>query len=164
MNEYVPYHSPIGELTLVFSGDYLTKLLFGSLATCEEFAGRSPAQKLTEKWLDEYFGGANPDFLPPIKAEGTPFMREVWEILLTIPYGQTMTYGEIAAVLAARRPTGKMSARAVGHAVGSNPIPIIIPCHRVVAANGLGGYSSGTDIKIALLNIEGNDKLWKLNF
>lgn len=158
MNEYVQYHSPIGELTLVFSGDYLTELLFGNYCDGGSPAYSSPAVKQTQKWLDEYFGGKDPHFLPPIKAEGTPFMREVWEILLTVPYGQTVTYGEISAVLAARR-AGKMSARAVGHAVGSNPIPIIIPCHRVVAANGLGGYGGGTDVKRELLKTEGN--LWK---
>ena len=109
----------------------------------------------TCRWLDLYFGGKEPDFTPAVSLRGTPFRTAVWQILQKIPYGKTMTYGQIAEKLA--RETGKpVSARAVGGAVGHNPVSLIIPCHRVIGADGsLTGYAGGTERKAALLRMEG---------
>lgn len=108
-----------------------------------------------KKWLDTYFSGEAPDFTPPIKVDTTPFRRSVLEIVQTIPFGQTMTYGEIANHISKQRGLAKMSAQAVGQAVGSNPILLIIPCHRVVGANGnLAGYVDGLNNKLHLLTME----------
>ena len=112
----------------------------------------------TKHWLDIYFSGKNPDFTPPLHPAGSAFRQEVWQILLEIPYGKTMTYGEIARRLEATHGHRKMSAQAVGGAVGHNEISIIIPCHRVVGTNGsLTGYAGGIDKKIALLELEHTD-------
>lgn len=101
------------------------------------------------RWLDIYFSGREPDFMPPLLLRGTSFQQRVWEALLTIPYGQTVTYGELAHQLGCR------SAQAVGGAVGRNPISIIVPCHRIVGTNGsLTGYAGGLDRKRALLQLE----------
>lgn len=109
----------------------------------------------TTCWLDLYFSGGEPDFLPPFLLRGTPFQKEVWEILLTIPYGKTMTYGEMAAILARRKGLARMSAQAVGGAVGRNPLTLLVPCHRVVGADGsLTGYAGGVERKAALLALE----------
>ncbi len=106
-------------------------------------------------WLNIYFSGKEPDFMPAVSLKGTPFQMEVWNILKEIPYGQTMTYGEIAVRIARQRGISRMSAQAVGGAVGRNPISIIIPCHRVVGANGsLTGYAGGIDRKRVLLKLE----------
>lgn len=117
-----------------------------------------PVFAQTKKWLDIYFTGKAPDFTPPLSMDGiSPFRRRVWEIMLTIPFGQTMTYGNIAKLI--EKETGKrVSAQAVGGAVGHNSISIIIPCHRVVGTGGsLTGYAGGIDKKIALLKNEGAD-------
>ena len=107
------------------------------------------------KWLDTYFGGKVPNFTPPISIQTTPFRKAVYDILLTIPYGQTMTYGEIANIIAKQNGVERMSSQAVGGAVGHNPVSIIIPCHRVVGADGsLTGYAGGLDRKIELLKLE----------
>ena len=112
----------------------------------------------TKHWLDIYFSGKNPDFTPPLHPVGSAFRQEVWQILLEIPYGKTMTYGEIAKRLEATYGHRKMSAQAVGGAVGHNEISIIIPCHRVVGTSGsLTGYAGGIDKKIALLELEHTD-------
>lgn len=113
--------------------------------------------KKSVEWLDEYFSGENPAISRlSLKPEGSSFRKEVWEILMSIPYGEVMTYGEIAKIIAQRHGKAKMSAQAVGGAVGHNPISIIIPCHRVVGANGsLIGYAGGIDKKIWLLRHEG---------
>ena len=112
----------------------------------------------TSRWLDIYFSGKEPDFTPKILITGTPFRKSVAEIMLTIPYGKTMTYGEIANVIAKEKGIAKMSAQAVGGAVGHNSISIIIPCHRVVGTNGsLTGYAGGLDKKIQLLKLEKTD-------
>lgn len=110
-------------------------------------------------WLDIYFSGRRPDFTPPLNLEkGTAFRKEVWQLLLQIPYGETITYGELAAQLAAHRGLKRMSAQAVGGAVGHNPISIIVPCHRVVGTGGsLTGYAGGLAKKLALLKLEGID-------
>lgn len=103
----------------------------------------------TRRWLDLFFSGKDPGFIPPIAPQGTPFQQAVWRELLTIPYGQTTTYGEIARRLCCR------SAQAVGQAVHRNPIALIIPCHRVIGADGtLVGYACGLEIKRKLLQIE----------
>ena len=115
-----------------------------------------PVFDRTAAWLDIYFDGRIPDFTPKIALNDTDFRREVWDILLTIPYGQTMTYGEIAAIIAQKRGTASISAQTVGGAVGRNPISIIVPCHRVIGANGsLTGYAGGIERKAALLRLEG---------
>ena len=112
----------------------------------------------TIKWLDIYFGGKEPNFTPKISITGTPFKKAVAKIMLTIPYGKTMTYGEIAQKIAKQKGIEKMSAQAVGGAVGHNSILIIIPCHRVVGTNGsLTGYAGGIDRKIELLKLEKAD-------
>lgn len=110
------------------------------------------------KWLDIYFGGKEPDFMPLVTFETTPFRKAVWDILVTIPYGKTMTYGEIADIIAGQKGIDKMSAQAIGGAVGHNPVSIIIPCHRVVGTGGsLTGYAGGIDKKIQLLKLEKTD-------
>ncbi len=121
-------------------------------------APRDTAFDAASRWLDIYFTGRDPGFLPKLAPRGTAFQRAVWAALLTIPYGRTATYGEIArAVAAAGFP--RASARAVGGAVGRNPISLIIPCHRVVAADGsLTGYAGGLDRKRALLELESADR------
>ena len=96
------------------------------------------------RWLDLYFSGQEPAFTPPLCLQGSPFRRAVWDLLLQIPYGQRMTYGELAAKLARQRGLDSMSAQAVGGAVGHNPISLIVPCHRVVGSQGnLTGYAGG---------------------
>lgn len=114
-----------------------------------------PVFDLTVKWLDAYFNGEIPDFTPPIHLDSTPFRMEVWDILKTIPYGKTITYMDIAKIIAKNRGVERMSAQAVGGAVGHNPISIIVPCHRVVGSSGhLTGYAGGLDKKTALLHLE----------
>ncbi|MDO4281848.1 MAG: methylated-DNA--[protein]-cysteine S-methyltransferase, partial [Peptococcaceae bacterium] len=119
----------------------------------------TPVLAQARRWLEAYFDGQSPEALPPLPAlapQGTSFQKSVWEILRTIPYGQTVTYGDIAARIAAERGLKSMAAQAVGHAVAKNPISILIPCHRVVGKNGsLTGYAGGIDKKIALLALEG---------
>lgn len=108
-----------------------------------------------KKWLDIYFSGNKPDFIPPLHLIGTPFQLDVWNILLKIPYGNTTTYGNISRELAKKYHKEHMSAQAVGNAVGRNPISIIVPCHRVIGSNGkLTGYAGGLDKKSKLLDLE----------
>lgn len=111
----------------------------------------------TEDWLKRYFAGKKPETSEvPLAPVGNEFRQEVWQILCEIPYGKVVTYGDIAKKIAQKRGLTKMSAQAVGGAVGHNPISIIIPCHRVVGANGnLTGYAGGIDIKTKLLGLEG---------
>ena len=157
------YHctSPIGGITLASDGEVLTGLWFeGQKYYPQNLVAESSEVKLpifteTVKWLDIYFSGKEPDFTPTISLNTTPFRKAVYDILLTIPYGQTMTYGEIARILADQQCAEHMSAQAVGSAVGHNPVSIIIPCHRVVGADGsLTGYAGGLDKKTALLKLE----------
>ena len=117
-----------------------------------------PIFEQTVRWLDIYFSGKAPGFTPPLSMETTPFRKAVWEIMLSIPFGQTMTYGEIADKIAKQKGLTKMSAQAVGGAVGHNSISLIIPCHRVVGTNGsLTGYAGGIDKKVKLLTMEKAD-------
>ena len=152
------YPSPLGQLTLTSDGKSLTGLWMDTQAPRSAAYLRKddlPAFQLTEKWLDAYFLGNRPDpNTLPLSPSGTPFQRKVWEILLTVPYGETSTYGAIAKAIS---PT--MSAQAVGGAVGRNPIGIIIPCHRVIGANGgLTGYAGGLAKKKWLLRHEEETK------
>ena len=171
------YSSPIGALTLISDSEALLSLEFeqkrypfslpercqltvlpGYSGNREGGEGREllPAPLLqAARWLDCYFSGKSPDFLPPLKPEGSPFRRRVWEELLRIPCGTTVTYGSIAKNLAEEEGRPHMSAQAVGGAVGHNPIGIIIPCHRVVGADGsLTGFGGGIETKKALLELE----------
>ena len=118
----------------------------------------TPALLEAKRWLDIYFSGKEPDFTPPLHPIGSAFRQSVWEILLQIPYGKTTTYGEIARQLSEKMGLSRMSAQAVGGAVGHNKIAIIIPCHRVVGTNGsLTGYAGGIDKKGKLLELEQTD-------
>lgn len=111
----------------------------------------------TEKWLEEYAQGKNPQFTPKLKLVGTPFRKLIWNELLQIPYGKTVTYGDLAEKAAATMGLDRMSAQAVGGAVGSNPVSLIVPCHRVLGKGGkLTGYQGGIDKKEYLLRLEGN--------
>lgn len=156
------YASPIGKITLATDGKAITALWLAGQSPEKEFAGTPlcksdpPVIKEAKRWLDIYFSGREPDFVPALAPSGTPFQTEVWNLLRKIPYGETTTYGALAAEVAKRRGKEKMSAQAVGNAVGSNPISIIVPCHRVVGANGsLTGYNGGIKYKTALLKLEG---------
>lgn len=145
------------DLLLTSDGEVLTGLHF--VRQCKkDFEQKTlPVFKKVCRWLDVYFSGCEPDFTPEFRIENaTLFRREVLEILLTIPFGKTMTYGEIAAQIAKKHGVEKMSAQAVGGAVGWNPIGIIIPCHRVLGSGkSLTGYSGGIKNKIGLLKVEG---------
>lgn len=156
------YDSPLGAITLASDGDALTGLWFDGQkyfgATLTDFAEERPLPVFdeTRRWLDVYFQGLAPDSLPPMALAATPFRLRVWEALRRIPYGETVTYGDIARELARERGLRQMSAQAVGGAVGHNPISILIPCHRVVGTDGsLTGYAGGIGRKIALLRLEG---------
>ena len=163
MTYITSYRSPLGAITLASDGEALMGLwfdgqkYFGSTLSQQAETGDCPIFAQTRRWLDSYFAGEKPDFTPPLHWDATPFRKAVWEILLAIPYGRTMTYGQITAQLADR--TGKpQSAQAVGGAVGHNPISLIVPCHRVVGADGsLTGYAGGIDRKVKLLTLEGAD-------
>lgn len=120
--------------------------------------GETPTLAETKRWLDIYFTGREPGFLPPLHPIGSAFRQSVWELLLRIPYGQTTTYGEIAQELAAKRGLARISAQAVGGAVGHNEVSILIPCHRVVGMSGsLTGYAGGISKKAKLLELERAD-------
>ena len=145
-------------------GEFLTGLWFeDSRDTSKHELNREekelPIFKEVSRWLDIYFSGKNPDFTPKYKVNNlTNFRKEVIEIMNTIPFGETITYNDIAKIIAKRHGIKRMSAQAVGGAVGWNPICIIIPCHRVVGANGaLTGYGGGIKNKVSLLKNEGND-------
>ncbi len=155
------YESVLGGITLAGNEMALIGLWFDGQkhfgATLpEEYKEKDlPIFEQTVHWMDLYFSGEVPGFLPPIEVQTTPFRRAVWEILLTIPYGQTMTYGEIAERIAVKKGISHMSAQAVGGAVGHNPVSLIIPCHRVVGTDGsLTGYAGGIEKKRQLLTLE----------
>lgn len=158
------YKSPLGGITMASDGTALTGLWFdGQKYFAEGIKPDAEEKKLpifdeAVRWLDIYFSGHRPDFTPLLNLEGTAFRKEVWQLLLQIPYGKTTTYGELAAQLAAHNGLKRMSAQAVGGAVGHNPISIIVPCHRVVGTGGsLTGYAGGLAKKLALLKLEGID-------
>lgn len=150
------YDSPLGRITLESDGTSLSGLRFDGqnrFGAGGPVTGSSlPVFEETCRWLDSYFRGEIPDFSPALALYGSDFQQTVWKILLEIPYGQTVTYGWIAGRLAAERASGRMSAQAVGGAVGRNPVALIVPCHRVVGAGGrLTGYAAGLDRKAWLL-------------
>lgn len=154
--------SPLGELYLSSDGANITGLwmegqkYYASTLDANTEEKELPVFDQLKKWLTIYFSGKQPDFLPPLVPRGSDFRRSVWDILLDIPYGKTITYGEIAKKLEESSCGKQSSARAVGGAVGHNPISILIPCHRVVGANGsLTGYAGGMEKKLHLLNLEG---------
>ena len=155
------YSSPLGAITIAcdeeaiiglwFNGQkYFGYTLLGEIETKSQ-----PLLEDASRWLDVYFSGREPDFLPPLRYGSTRFRKLVCDIMLTIPYGKTMTYGEIAAIAAQKMGIPTMSAQAVGGAVGHNPISLMIPCHRVIGANGdLTGYAGGINLKARLLELE----------
>lgn len=158
------YRSPLGELLLSADEVGLTGIWFdggkyyanGLSSDCEEKS--TPVLEKTSEWLNIYFDGKEPDFTPPLHPTGSDFRMQVWKFLLEIPYGKTVTYGEIAKKVAIRRGIAHMSAQAIGGAVGHNNISIIIPCHRVVGSGGnLTGYAAGIEKKIFLLRLENAD-------
>jgi methylated-DNA-[protein]-cysteine S-methyltransferase len=174
----ITYASPLGDMLLTADDEGLTGAWFVGqkyFATrscdaqeislediCEEPENSRPNSSFilgkAKRWLDQYFAGIEPNVQVPLHLIGTDFQQEVWAILLTIPYGQTSTYGDIAKLIAEKRGIARMSAQAVGGAVGHNPISIIVPCHRVLGSNGsLTGYAGGIERKISLLSLEGID-------
>ena len=151
--EYVyKYSSPLGDIWLKSDGIWITELSLEENDKCIMHEKQEIFAK-TIKWLDTYFKGEEPKENLPLKVTGTLFQKEVWNLLLEIPYGQLITYKELAEKIARKRKMKKMSSQAVGNAIHNNPIPIIIPCHRVVGKN-LVGYGLGMDIKIKLLKLE----------
>lgn len=160
------YPSPIGLLTLACDGEHLTGLWMEG----QKYFGDTIPEPMTERddlpvfraaknWLDRYFAGEKPEISElPLHPIGGEFRQEVWKILCEIPYGEVVTYGDIAKKMAVKKGKKTMSSQAVGGAVGHNPISIIIPCHRVVGASGsLTGYAGGVDKKVKLLALEGVD-------
>lgn len=160
------YESPVGIITLAGDGDNLVGLWIEG----QKYFGGCVSEKMTEadtlflfervrEWLDRYFRGERPSIRElPLCPLGGEFRQCVWKILCEIPYGEVTTYGEIAKKAATRMGKERMSAQAVGGAVGHNPISIIIPCHRVIGTNGsLTGYAGGIDLKAKLLSHEGVD-------
>lgn len=176
MYDICHYDSPLGGITLACDREGLTGLWFdgqkyfggeilkegvrehqraGMDAGRKKETERPSVLEETSGWLDIYFSGREPDFTPPLHLTGSDFRLAVWNLLLQIPYGQTITYKELAARIAEQRGLETMSAQAVGGAVGHNPISIIVPCHRVLGTDGsLTGYAGGIDKKISLLTLE----------
>ena len=184
------YESPLGGITIAADGEGITGLAFDgqkffsedipadviSFPTNPEASldGPMPDQESAgrireyfhqaDAWLDTYFSGRDPGFTPPLHLKVTDFRKEVCDIMLTIPFGKTMTYGQIAGILAERRGLSKMSAQAVGGAVGHNPVSLMIPCHRVIGKDGsLTGYAGGLDTKFSLLTLEKSEALEGIN-
>ena len=149
------YSSPIGKMLIVSDGEAICGVWFYGQKHFPTFDNLIENDDLTifknvKDWFDDYFRGKNPEITFKLKPNGSEFRKKVWKILTEIPYGETLTYGEIALKL-----SSSMSAQAVGGAVGHNPISILIPCHRVLGVNGkLTGYDGGLDKKMKLLNLE----------
>ena len=147
------YDSPLGPLLLTCTDQALTGLYMNRKTEKQD---SHPILRQTGKWLDAYFRGENPVLDLPLYPQGTPFQQQVWQLLLNIPYGEIRTYGYLAREMARLTGKAKMSAQAVGQAVGRNPISILIPCHRVVGARGeITGYAGGIEKKQWLLRHEG---------
>lgn len=158
------YDAPLGRILLAADEVGLTGLWFDGAKyfadglPAEHTERETPVLSEARHWLDLYFAGQKPGFLPPLHPAGSTFQQAVWALLLQIPYGQTVTYGELARQLAVKQGRPRMSAQAVGGAVGHNKISIIIPCHRVVGTGGsLTGYAGGIDRKVKLLALEQAD-------
>lgn len=164
MMYYAATEGPLGEMILSSTGEKLNGLWFTGQkyekdvlkkADVIEEKEELPIFQITRRWLAIYFSGHEPDFMPPLELSGSPFQQRIARILLSIPYGHTMTYGEIAEEAARQMNRATMSARAVGGAVSHNPIRILVPCHRVVGTNGsLTGYAGGIERKVWLLEHE----------
>lgn len=159
------YQSPMGEMTLASDGEALTgawfeaQKYFASTLNKDVTEREVPVLETVMEWLDRYFMGERPEIgeLPLVPA-GSEFRQSVWKILCEIPYGEVITYGDIARRIAEEKGIERMSSQAVGGAVGHNPISVIIPCHRVVGSNGsLTGYAGGIDLKVKLLQHENAD-------
>lgn len=155
------YTSPIGGITVASNGESLTGLwfdgqkYFASTLSQRHVEKQLPIFDRTCEWLDLYFSGKSPDFIPPVFMYVSNFRRDVYEILMTIPFGETMTYKEVADLIAKKHRIISMSAQAVGGAIAHNPISLVIPCHRVIGTNGkLTGYAGGLDKKEWLLDME----------
>ena len=155
------YTSPIGGITMASNGESLTGLwfdgqkYFASTLSQRHMEKQLPVFDRTCEWLDLYFSGKSPDFIPPVFMYVSNFRRDVYEILMTIPFGETMTYKEVADLIAKKHRIISMSAQAVGGAIAHNPISLVIPCHRVIGTNGkLTGYAGGLDKKEWLLDME----------
>ena len=166
MDYTAPYPSPLGTMTMASDGTHLIGLWFdgqkyfgSTLSADPEERPDLPIFGMTRKWLNVYFGGDLPSSVPPIHLRLGAFRRLVCERLLAIPYGETTTYGEMGRIIAIQRGGASLSAQAIGGAVGHNPISLIIPCHRVVAANGsLCGYAGGLERKAFLLDMEKRER------
>lgn len=158
------YNSPLGEILIAADEEGLTGLWFKdqkyfALTLKDPIEKKIPVIAETERWLDIYFTRKNPDFMPPLHPSGTPFQQQVWDLLLQIPYGETATYGQLAEKMAEEKGIKRMSAQAVGGAVGHNHISIIIPCHRVLGKDGsMTGYAGGIERKERLLLLEKKGK------
>lgn len=155
------YQSPLDKIVIASDGTAITGLwLVGQRHFDIEVEGCITDKDLpifdeVSRWLDIYFTGNNPGEIPAVRMNGTPFQLEVWQILQAVPYGKLITYREIAELIAKKRGITKMSARAVGNAVGRNPVSILVPCHRVVGSSGkMTGYAGGIERKVKLLKLE----------
>lgn len=159
---YISYYdSPLGKVLISADDIGVTGLWFCNQKHFAAGISGEPCERMTDaiadaiRWLDAYFSGNEPDFIPALNLSGTDFQKAVWAELLKIPYGSTVTYGELAKRLAQSLNRSAMSARAVGGAVGRNKISVIIPCHRLVGADGrLTGYAGGLERKARLLELE----------
>lgn len=153
------YMSPVGKIIMESDGRSLTGLRIGKYPGDKAIRASLPVFRETKSWLDDYFAGKKPDAdRLPLAVKGSQFRKEILGLLLKIPYGKVTTYGALAREAAKRMGKARMAPQAVGGAVGANPIPIIIPCHRVIGAgNNLTGYGPGLDKKIWLLRHEGLD-------
>ena len=156
------YDSPIGGITMIADGEVLLGLWFdGHTEDADDdnavWTDDLPIFGLAFRWLDEYFAGRKPKVHVPIRLEGTPFREEIWALLREVPYGETVSYGELAHRLESKRADSpRRNLAAVGGAVHHNPVGIIVPCHRVIGADGsLTGYAGGLDVKARLLRLEG---------
>ena len=156
MYYHTNYNSPLGKMLFVSDGEAICGVWFHNQkffkSTIDESVRKDDLEVFVQlkSWFDDYFRGLNPQINFKLKPDGSEFRKKVWKILCEIPYGQTLTYGQIASKI-----SKTMSAQAVGGAVGHNPISILIPCHRVLGANGkLTGYAGGLDKKIELLKLE----------
>jgi methylated-DNA-[protein]-cysteine S-methyltransferase len=154
--------SPVGALTVSSDGKNICGLWIGGQKYFAKTLGNDvveqnlPVFENLRKWLDIYFSGKEPDFMPPLMPKGSPFQNSIWNKLCKIPYGKTTSYGELAQQFELENKDRHTSPRAIGGAVGHNPISILIPCHRVLGKNGsLTGYAGGLAAKIKLLNLEG---------
>jgi len=155
------YSSPIGEIAVFSDGENITGLCFSDTLRgyhSNILTSRLPIFAQADEWLNIYFSGKKPGFIPPLKIEGSEFHRSICGIILTITFGHVMTYSEIARMNAEHRKIPGMSPQAVGRAAANNKILIMIPCHRVIGSNGsLTGYSGGISRKLKLLELEGFD-------